>query len=102
MEPDEIAPLFQPVRSTFVNGKVAYRSRMVSSMTPYGGKKSPVVIFHSWQEAMLGVAAHEFHHIDQYQRGVPPRERYCEQAAAAALDRWREKKAGCVALPAMV
>jgi hypothetical protein len=47
------------------------------------------------------VAAHEFHHIDQYQRGVPPLERYCERAAAAVLERYRAKKeAGAATSPA--
>lgn len=56
---------------------------------PYGGKKSPVIVYNDWREALVGIAAHEFHHIDQFQRNARRVEAYCERAAAAALERYR-------------
>lgn len=74
----------------------------VGEGVPYGGKKSPVVIFNDWREAMIGVAAHEFHHIQQFQNKARIVEAYCERAAALALERYRTQKegAGSAIIPA--
>lgn len=63
--------------------------RRIVTKVPYGGKKSPLITFTSWQEAMVGIAAHEFHHIHQFQNKLRCAERYCERAAAEALERYR-------------
>jgi hypothetical protein len=80
---------------TWVNGSQEHwMEKRIERTVPYGGLKAPVVIFNDWMEAMVGVAAHEFHHIQQFRLKVKPREWYCERAAAEALTRYRAKKAG--------
>lgn len=71
----------------------------VSEAKPYGGMKSPVIVYHDWREALVGIAAHEFHHIRQFQNKARCVEAYCERAAAEALARYREKMAGVVSRP---
>ena len=36
-------------------------------MQPYGGPNSPFIQYNTWQEALVGVAAHEARHIYQFQ-----------------------------------
>lgn len=59
------------------------------TVAPYGGKKSPIIEYHNWQEALVAVSAHEFHHIHQFQNKLRCAERYCERAALEALERYR-------------
>lgn len=73
-----------------VNGvQEHWLEREVKTEAPYSGKKSPVIEYHTWQEAMVAVAAHEFHHIHQFQNKLRCAERYCERAALEALERYR-------------
>lgn len=65
--------------------------RQIATKTPYGGKKSPLIVYTSWQEAMVAISAHEFHHIHQFQNKLRCAERYCERAALEALERYRAK-----------
>jgi hypothetical protein len=60
---------------------------------PYGGKRSPLMTYHDWREALVAVAAHEFHHILQFQNKMPCAEYRCELAAQRALERYREQQA---------
>lgn len=57
----------------------------------YGGKKSPIIHYASWQEAMVGIAAHEFHHIRQFQNKARCVEAYCERASFEAIERYRAR-----------
>jgi hypothetical protein len=56
---------------------------------PYGGKSSPLIVMNTWQEGLLALAAHEFHHIWQFQNKRPKSEVECEKVAAAALKAYR-------------
>jgi len=56
---------------------------------PYGGKNAPLITYHDWREALVGVAAHEFRHVDQYRFGQRVSEIACERAAVAMLRQWR-------------
>lgn len=62
---------------------------------PYGGKRSPHILLHNWQEALVAIAAHEARHIYQYRRKKRLSEVDCERVAAKALEIYRrEKKEG--------
>jgi hypothetical protein len=56
---------------------------------PYGGKSSPLIVMQTWQEGLLALAAHEFHHIWQFQNKRPKSEVECEKTADAALRAYR-------------
>lgn len=56
---------------------------------PYGGMRSPVVVFNSWQEALVGVLAHELRHHQQEAGGRPRSEAECEWAALRSIARMR-------------
>jgi hypothetical protein len=70
-------------KSSLVNGK------------PYGGPLAPVWTNEDWQEALLAVAAHEFHHVVLFQRGNRSQtnlEARCERVAFYSLLRWRKTR----------
>jgi hypothetical protein len=58
---------------------------------PYGGRLSPVYSCHNWQECVVALAAHEFHHVGLWQRQtgrcVVHSEAHCERQAIYALHR---------------
>jgi hypothetical protein len=64
--------------------------RQVIEQHGYGGKRSPVLVFHNWREALVSVAAHEARHIWQYQFDAPRSEVDAEQCAGSRLERFRE------------
>ena len=64
--------------------------RQVIEQHGYGGKRSPVLVFHNWREALVSVAAHEARHIWQYQADAPRSEVDAEQCAGRSLDLFRE------------
>jgi hypothetical protein len=57
---------------------------------PYGGITSPLVVTHTWQEAIVAVAAHESNHILQFMTGTKPSEVACERAALRVVELFRE------------
>ena len=69
-----------------------HMERRVVSQHGYGGKRSPVLTFESWREALVAVAAHEGRHIWQYQTDAPRSEVDAEQAAGRRLDAFRALK----------
>ena len=71
------------------DGKI-YLERRVVSQHGYGGKRSPVLEFANWREALVSVAAHEGRHIWQYQMKERKGEVDAEQAAGRRLDEFRE------------
>lgn len=60
---------------------------------PYGGVTAPLLTYADWREALVGVAAHEFCHVEQYRDGLPVSEIACERAALTALECWRDQRA---------
>lgn len=51
----------------------------------------PIRIFQTWREALVGVAAHEFHHAWQFMKATRSRsELDCEACASQALKEFRE------------
>jgi hypothetical protein len=44
-----------------------------------------------WREGLIGLAAHEFTHIRQFQNNWPRSEVQCEKAAARVLTVYREQ-----------
>lgn len=76
-----------------VNGVLTWKlQHRVVVTQPYGGKRSPVVTYNDWREALVGVAAHEFRHIHQFRRKKRASESDCERFAAKALERYRQQK----------
>jgi len=73
------------------SGRV-HMERRVVSQHGYGGKRSPVLTFESWREALVAVAAHEGRHIWQYQTDAPRSEVDAEQAAGRRLEAFRALK----------
>jgi hypothetical protein len=65
------------------------RTNAAGEKQPYGGKRSPLIHYRSWREALVAVAAHEFKHIEQFQTKKPAAEWQCERAAFNALERYR-------------
>lgn len=57
---------------------------------PYGGKDSPLMEFQDWREGFVSLAAHEFHHIYQYQKDFPRSECEAEKAAFKTLEAFRQ------------
>lgn len=66
--------------------------RRVVSQHGYGGKRSPILVFESWREALVAVAAHEGRHVWQYQHDTPRSEVDAEQAAGSRLEAFRDLK----------
>jgi hypothetical protein len=64
--------------------------RQVIEQHGYGGKRSPVLVFQNWREALVSVAAHEARHIWQYQADAPRSEVDAEQCAGRRLESFRE------------
>lgn len=64
----------------------------VSVLCPYGGQYSPLITIHSWQEALVEVAAHEYHHAVQHEQGRTYWEYECERAGLEILERWRSEQ----------
>lgn len=56
----------------------------------FGGKQSPSITYQTWQEGLVGLAAHELTHIFQYQARLAMKESTCEYQAARAIERYRE------------
>lgn len=54
-----------------------------------GRVDTPEYEMRSWQEAIVAVSAHEFHHVHQFQNKLRCVEQYCERAALEALERYR-------------
>lgn len=67
-----------------------YLERLEEFRQTYGGKQSPYMIYETWQEGMVAIAAHELTHIFQYQARLAMKESTCEYQAARAIDRYRE------------
>ena len=63
--------------------------RQVVEQHGYGGKRSPVLTFHNWREALVSVAAHEARHIWQYQFDQPRSEVDAEQRAGERIEAFR-------------
>lgn len=80
------------VRRRELKGETIFERWTKLGAVPYGGNKSPVIVFNDWREALVGIAAHEFHHIRQFQNKARCVEAYCERAAAEALARYRAQK----------
>jgi hypothetical protein len=57
--------------------------------TPYGGKHAPFITYADWREGLIGVAAHEFTHINQFRYQKPHTEHECEFGSQRALKAWR-------------
>lgn len=57
---------------------------------PYGGKSSPLVEFADWKESMVGLAAHEAMHLQQFRSDSPKSEVECERYALARLKAYRD------------
>lgn len=53
----------------------------------------PFLRFDTWQEMIIGLAAHEAQHVHQFRHGKRRSEVRCERFAARALARWREETA---------
>jgi hypothetical protein len=68
------------------NGKV---QRQVAYEQNYGGKKSPLIEYRCWKEALIAVATHELQHIHQFKNKLPTYEWACERKAAERLEQWR-------------
>jgi hypothetical protein len=64
--------------------------RQVIEQHGYGGKRSPVLVFQNWREALVSVAAHEARHIWQYQVDAPRSEVDAEQCAGCRLELFRD------------
>jgi hypothetical protein len=60
---------------------------------PYGGACSPVIVYQNWREAVVGIAAHELHHIYQFQNKLPGTEIECERQAERVLKAYRARQA---------
>lgn len=53
--------------------------------------RRPPVVYHTWQEALVSVAAHEFAHIRDWQQGVPcPSEKTANIEGRLALNEFRK------------
>jgi hypothetical protein len=63
--------------------------RMVREQHPYGGKGSPLIEMRDWREGLVGLAAHEFCHIYQFQNNLPRSEVQAERASAKRLETYR-------------
>lgn len=83
-------------------GRVQLERRVVSQHG-YGGKRSPVLVFESWREALVAVAAHEGRHIWQYLTDAPRSEVDAEQSAGHRLEAYRAlkriRRGGALQLP---
>jgi hypothetical protein len=66
-----------------------HTERQVIEQHGYGGKRSPVLVFQNWREALVAAAAHEARHIWQYQHDQPRSEVDAEQRAGERLDAFR-------------
>jgi hypothetical protein len=74
------------------HGKTArWMEKRIATEHPYGGKRSPLIEMQDWQEGFIALAAHEFHHINQFQNNLPRSEVECEKAALATLTLYRRK-----------
>jgi hypothetical protein len=89
VEGDDVSPAMR-VRAT---RKGLQFERPVALRHPYGGTSAPVITYRDWREALVGVAAHEFHHVDQYRFGRRVSEVACERRALLVLVRWRDDAA---------
>lgn len=65
-----------------------------TTRTPYGGKKSPVIVCNNWQEYFVTVVAHEMWHVVQFRAKKRMWEYQCEIAAQRALAFYRDTVAG--------
>lgn len=63
---------------------------LVVTTAPYGGKGSPLIEMRDWREGLVGLAAHEFCHIHQFQNNLPRSEVHAERAALKRLMAYRE------------
>lgn len=55
-------------------------------------KRSLPRVFACWREGVVGIAAHEGRHIEQYRRALPRSEVDCERFEAWMLDRYRTER----------
>lgn len=60
------------------------------SRHPYGGKRSPLIMYNNWREALVGVSAHEARHVYQFRTGKRVSEVDCERFALKRLEAYRE------------
>lgn len=65
-----------------------------TTRTPYGGKKSPVIVCNNWQEYLVTVIAHEMWHVVQFRSRTRRWEYQCEIAAQRALAFYRATVTG--------
>lgn len=59
----------------------------------YGGKRSPIIHYQDWKEALVAIAAHEARHIHQFRNRLPLSEVDCEKWALKKLERYRAAQA---------
>jgi len=90
LKPGEVCDPSEIRYTTYYMPKRVIAKRRVLTDLPYGGAGSPVIETQDWQEALLVLAAHEFMHIDQYQRSRPASEVEAERMAAVVLERYRK------------
>lgn len=74
------------------NGKTkTWMEKRIDFRHPYGGKSSPLIVKQDWREGVIAIAAHEFHHIWQFQNKMPRSEVEAEKAALKTLEAYRVK-----------
>jgi hypothetical protein len=76
---------------------------------PYGGRGSPLITYHDWQEGIVAYAAHEARHIWQFEQRARERARgrvmtrmseaHAEQYAQRVLTCFRRHRAAVLAAP---
>ncbi len=88
VEPEQCGPL-TPVRVQRDRRGNRRLERQVVDQHGYGGKRSPVLVFHDWREALVAVAAHEARHVWQYQHARTRSEVDAEQRAGHSLEQYR-------------
>jgi hypothetical protein len=65
-----------------------------SSMERDDGESGRESLRSDWQEGLIALAAHEFHHIYQFQNNLSRSEIECEKAALATLNLYRHELSG--------
>lgn len=81
---------FRSCSQTIDGKRSSWWEKEVIKKHPYGGKSSPFIQYKNWQEGLVAVAAHEFHHVYQFQNNLPCSEVECEKAALLALEAYRK------------
>lgn len=79
------------VKTCLEGGKPVCQRYYTQQRHPYGGKSSPHIEYHTWEEGLVAIAAHEARHIHQFAHGKPKSEVDCERWAAKRLEEWRAR-----------